>query len=291
MSGNDGRYTLEEVKRCLGVSDDRGSDTVMISPNQARLLLQHTNYNNRNIRDKHVGYYMRLLRNNNWLYTGDAVSWDSKGMLTNGQHRLTAIARCNESCKVLVAFGVEASTAIDNGAKRSFTDNVKITDFCDERIRNNATIHKVFNVAFLLEPTGSPRDALSVTPDELIDYMNKYADDLLTCDNAGLFTRLRSPGCSAVIVKAVLFLAYMNGVDIDLLAHIVDVLKTGIAEDKTDVPIIGLRDTLGRLKGGGREINEMRAKAVSSCINKCIKGNTTKRLDLKGMCYSFDFRV
>lgn len=278
---------VDLIKSKLGISSEENFVRTTITPEVAEFILKECNTTNRVIRNSNLTQLKRCLDADEWKFVSDAISFDTDGVLTNGQHRLTACTLANKPIEVLVAFGVERSSAIDTGAKRSFTDNLGICDDCDERIKYDRDLHRIFLTAY--QYRRGHQSQVTLTPDGLTELLNKYADDLITCKESGLFVNLHSKGCNPTIVKSSLFLAYLNGVDLDILLNIVSVLRTGVANSKEDSPIIGLRDKLFKLIGGGRETNQLRLAYTQHCIYKCNKGLVTKSLKADKPYYFFTF--
>jgi hypothetical protein len=74
----------------------------LIDPATAEEMLKHNTSNYRKLSDGTVERYMKDLESNLWTYTTDAVGFTSGGILTNGQHRLHAIARSGKSVWMFV---------------------------------------------------------------------------------------------------------------------------------------------------------------------------------------------
>lgn len=277
--------TVKWLKKLLGISSSESTKIIEITPTVAREVLNNTNLKNRALRSTRVADYKRFIVNDEWHLTQDAISFDNNGVLTNGQHRLTAIAESNKAVPVLVAFGIEASTAIDTGATRSISDNIKISDFCLPSLRDNNRLHKIFSSAYNYRNGYNSKPA---SPDTFIKIMNSYETELLRCDKSGLFRRVCTKGCGRVDIQAALFLCYLNGVDLNLLNHVLDILVSGVAESTFDSPIIGLRDELMNIKGGGREIKDYCMRITFGCVEKLLKHSKTKKL-ITDVVYTYEF--
>lgn len=86
------------------------------------------NTGNRNVRDAKVRMLAADMRDGNWLLTGEAIKFDWRGRLIDGQHRLLAIIEAGVSVRILVARGLvpEAQLVLDTGAKRSAADALRM---------------------------------------------------------------------------------------------------------------------------------------------------------------------
>lgn len=78
----------------------------IITPEIAKEMLS-TSIGNRNISMTEVKRMAVLMAAGKWIYNGFPITFDIKGKLTNGHHRLNACVLGNTSFKTLVATGVE----------------------------------------------------------------------------------------------------------------------------------------------------------------------------------------
>jgi hypothetical protein len=99
------------------------TEIVTMTPAWASDLLKK-NTNNRNIRQRSIDRFAKLLKNGEWKLThqGVAVSWE--GILLDGQHRLLAIEKSGISADVLLSTECDPSiyAAIDGGISRTNAD-------------------------------------------------------------------------------------------------------------------------------------------------------------------------
>lgn len=141
------------------------------------------NTNNRNLRGDTVAAYARDIREGRWLLSGDSIKFDTTGRLIDGQHRLRAIAEAGAPIVSYVVRGLSPDTrdVVDTGLTRTGPD---ILSFRQVRNANN-----VASVARLgvLDEAGSfttSKDGRNgggryrVTHAELLDYVDRHADDL-----------------------------------------------------------------------------------------------------------------
>ena len=80
------------------------------------------NNNIRKLKDPLVKRYAACMVAGDWDSNGESIKFNTDGELIDGQHRLTAIARCGESIRMVVVSGVKDDTYIDDGGKRSLGD-------------------------------------------------------------------------------------------------------------------------------------------------------------------------
>lgn len=270
------KLSVKEIKDYLGISADKRCDIIKITPEQASMLLEFNNTNNRKISKGAVALLKNQINKGEFCLSNDFISFNNKGVLTNGQHRLKAIAESKvEATETGVVFGVEHFMAMDTGKKRSLVDNAMIFEDCDERLLE-ASRTVCFNiaktsVAFMRGYYSTP----NYTPKQYSDIVNYLSEPLLICFDSGLFSQTK--GLSHTAVLSAFFLAYLNGVPLSVLVHIKEILTTGVAtRGDLDKPIISLRDKLLlKIKGGGRENSTARFCYTASCIEKVAKKKTS----------------
>lgn len=100
---------------------------IHINPDIAQLFLRSNDMNRPLIRG-HVGFMKQVLESGDMVMNGEAIIRSSKGVLLNGQHRLTACVESGIGFDAMVVEGidVEAFRTIDGGRKRSTGDFLAI---------------------------------------------------------------------------------------------------------------------------------------------------------------------
>jgi hypothetical protein len=101
-----------------------------ISPKKAQEYLD-TMGKNRNIRSSKVDQYAEAMAAGLWKLTGDAIRFNTKGELIDGQHRLHAIIQSKKTIETLVIRDVpdEAFMDLDTGAPRSPGDLLTLSGY------------------------------------------------------------------------------------------------------------------------------------------------------------------
>jgi hypothetical protein len=124
------RGAVREVTRAVtnGQVDPSGKETVRIeniTPARAKKWLEG-NVDNRKLRDSRVLHLSKILQLGEWDLTGDAIVFDSEGVLINGQHRLTAIVVTGIPARMVVLRGVpsKAQEVMDQGLSRNLADQL-----------------------------------------------------------------------------------------------------------------------------------------------------------------------
>jgi hypothetical protein len=103
-------------------------EEVTVTPSQAKQWLKTNTDRQRSIKSRTVKDYAKTMVSGNWLLNGEALIFDDKGRLANGQHRLSACVLANVPFETTIVRGVsdKAFDTIDTGANRSAGDVFKI---------------------------------------------------------------------------------------------------------------------------------------------------------------------
>ena len=129
------------------------------------------NTHNRNIRNGVVAMYARDMKQGLWQFTGEAIKFDTKGDLVDGQHRLLAVVRANTPVEMLVIVGVSpaAQQVMDSGAKRQASDALALKGYT-----NTALTAAVARFAILLDSGDDMQKA--VTHSEILEWVEANPD-------------------------------------------------------------------------------------------------------------------
>lgn len=108
--------------------------TLTISPQDAAIILERHNRNNRKIDPRRVDQWRMAIERGNWVLNGTTVSFDQNCDLVDGQHRLKACVESGKSIVVIVVTGLipEASRhTVDVGKPRSTGDVLEMSGVSD----------------------------------------------------------------------------------------------------------------------------------------------------------------
>jgi hypothetical protein len=96
-----------------------------VTPAMARRWLEG-NVDNRRLRETRVVYYARMLTDDEWSLSPDAIAFDDQGVLINGQHRLSAVVVADAPARFIILRGVPAATQeiMDQNLSRSLADQL-----------------------------------------------------------------------------------------------------------------------------------------------------------------------
>lgn len=273
-----------KIKQIMNILNVKSQQPVIVdvSPIIAKELLRF-NTNNRRVSETIVNKYAKRMINNQWRNSNDAISFSETGEISNGQHRLRAIIKSGKTVNLLVAFNTNNFPDMDRGRNRTISDNIQTDSrFRGTDIANNKAVHQVANsLVRILKGKTETEDVAFV--------LQKYGDDLLYLEQSGLFSGPK--GFNAKSISAALFVAYENNIDLAKLNHIRDISNTGVTEYIEDAPIIGLRDKVMQIQGGGTPVEQVRYKLTCYTIQAIEKGSTSKRCSLAEPKYTIDIEA
>ena len=104
------------------------SETVVITPSAARLMLSHSQTRNRGLSGGLVKRLVHDMKNGNWKLTADGISLDKDKNILNGHHRLYAITEADTPILMRVTYDVDPETfsVYDTGKNRVGRDVLTI---------------------------------------------------------------------------------------------------------------------------------------------------------------------
>jgi hypothetical protein len=201
-----------------------------ITPAMAEKYLEG-NTHNRQVRDSVVEKYARDMKNGDWRLTHQGIAFAADGTLIDGQHRLWAIYNSGCTVTMMVTRGaeLESQEAVDGGEKRTVGDVLVL------RGQNVRTVH--VGVATML---AKQQGVTNPTRHEVLAMFEKHMAAITTA--ADVFPKMTRYIFTSPVLCAVARASYT--LKRDELEHFARVLCSGEMEDKSDKPIILLRNYL-----------------------------------------------
>jgi hypothetical protein len=130
---------------------------------------------NRNLRKSRVVEFSRDMLGNKWHPTGEAIKFDTEGLMVDGQHRCEAVILADKtrpgiSVPMLVVRGVphEAQMVMDTNTRRTAADQLRIAGF-----NNYAMLSAAAKWCILWDRKAMYADRMikTVTHAEILDYV------------------------------------------------------------------------------------------------------------------------
>ncbi len=144
---------------------------VTITPELAEEWLGK-NSHNRPIRNRKVEELKQVILRGEWMMNGDAIRFDQRGTLIDGQHRLWAISLAGKPVPSLVVTGLPAETqlTIDYGTKRRLSDHLKLMGY-----PSAMTLGAIINMKWKID-NGLVRTSTIPTPQQALAVLQDHPD-------------------------------------------------------------------------------------------------------------------
>lgn len=113
---------------------------VKITPEIASVWLQSNENNFRPLREALVNKYAEAMKKGQWEHNGESITFDAKGQLANGQHRLHACVKSGVPFTSAVHYGIKSSENIDTGSTRGLNQLLAFEGFRESNLLS-ATIN------------------------------------------------------------------------------------------------------------------------------------------------------
>lgn len=122
------------------------SIAVLITPDIAKLMLS-TSVGNRALKENQVRNLINCIKNDDFVLTNNAISFDDSHYLRDGHHRLTAIVRANKPVTSFVSTGINEGNFlyVDRGVNRSMSDTLQLSSKVDFEFNVNKNTVAVAN--------------------------------------------------------------------------------------------------------------------------------------------------
>lgn len=234
----------QDIRRILGINAECDLAEVVITPEMARELIKY-NTKNRSRQKQREKEYIADMKENKFAVAESVIGFNKIGELTNGQSRLHACIESNEAFTAIVYMKLEQNIHLDTGRTRKTVDNIQLAEalkgICNDNSNSIMTVKSLLRVS---------RSAPRVRDEEVVDFCKKHAEII---DRAYEFGLLNLSGGKKAVFKveiaAALLSAAINGVDIDTLVHIRNMLTEGMSVDKRDKIILNYREKAFELYG------------------------------------------
>lgn len=229
---------------------ERHSATVIyIDPPMARRALER-NTRNRPMSELHVGRLMQEMLSGRWRYNGEAIKWSVDNELLDGQHRLTALARLDDSISLpfLVVRGLpcESQDTMDQGRVRSSGDQLAIdglTNASDSKTVAGAVRNYIWwsGGRMFGDQVRNNRPGNS----EVVSWAKSHTVEMAILDEIIQDGSFRRAKCRPSLVAAILLGLYL--VDGEAAREFSTYLSRGAGLDEGN-PILALRERLDRIQ-------------------------------------------
>lgn len=230
------------------------------------------NTHNRPLSQAKVEDFARQMKAGRWALSPQGISFDTTGLLMDGQHRLWAVIEANVTIRMHVSFNVppDCRWVLDTGGRRSNQDVLNLTG----EVGQVNSLHLATLRAMIAGLSARPA---RFAPREEANLFGRHREAIdFTLGHLG--ARI-GKGLGTAYTRAVIARAYYSA-ERGLLAHFCDVLSSGVTADESDYGIITLRDFLLGLAGdgNGRAVKRLRYAKTEWALDAFLDGRVPKRL-------------
>lgn len=243
------------------------AEIVKITPEQAEEWL-NKNTHNRPLRERHINELKEAIERGEWKLNGDAIRFDKTGTLSDGQHRLWAIALSGVPVESLVVWDLDrdAQLTIDQVARRRLSDHLRMMGYV-----NSVSLAAVVNMKWKLD-NGFVRTGRTPTVQQALQVLKEHPEITEGVVMASHF-HTRFHGSTAGI--GALYYEFSLH-DADAAAAFFEQLVSGTNLTATS-PIYALRRQLETQKLGTVMLMALTIKAWNAYIEGREVGNLTWR--------------
>lgn len=205
----------------------------LITPSIATHYLAE-NIDNRTLSNHLVNLYVEEMLNNNWTLNHQGIAFYEDGRLADGQHRLKAIIKSNQTVEMMVSRGLTYGKDIDRHKKRTVSDAIKI-----DRMSDVVTKDIVAMINLIMRSKNNVDCYKQLTITEIATFANRHRESILFIQSFP-FTKTR--GLANVAIKTGVFRAVVWGEDKYRLKQFVEIFNNGKTINNQDISAVILRN-------------------------------------------------
>jgi hypothetical protein len=225
---------------------------VIVTPECAAWALQF-NTNNRRLRPSHVKWLVKMMQSDEWQEQHPSpLAFSTKGILLDGQHRLTAVVQHGEPVVMAVVTGrpPETFAYIDSSVPRSMHDRVSVDDSTTTNTRAVMVAQSWHALEMAVAHNKTSLYTHKPTPQQIADCIERHRDAILWVASHPVRSQR---GVKKVGVSVALAMFYeIDPIQADRFANALCVPQTEIQQT------IALREAMIAVhgKGGGADIGD-----------------------------------
>lgn len=233
-----------KIRKILGMGN-KDLAVVIITPDMAQELLAF-NTNNRPRQKNYEKEYAEDMIEDKFGISESVIGFND-GVLTNGQTRLQACVASGKPFETIVYLKLAQNIHMDTGKGRSDVDNIRLNKAVSDYIDDNANSIKTVK-ALIRTSQSKPR----VRVEEVVEFCKDHAEAINKSSEFGLLNLTGGRKYVFKVEIAAGFLAAaINGVSMEDLAHVREIITYGRSEDDRDIVILNFRDQILILCGNG----------------------------------------
>ena len=251
------------------------AEILTVTPEMAEDWLR-SNHKNRGLTRKYVRRYARMMKDNDWLVTADAIGFDKNGRLLNGQHRLNAVIESGIPQQFVVVTGLDTDSfdRHDTGRPRNSSQILSIEGY-PNTTRMAAAIRLLMGFE---DDKDSPGARSNVQPMSSLSYAKMHGDKLV--DSVRLGNKAYREGPKLARPSILGFLHYaMRHRDSQKAWDFIYGVSTGMGIESTDDPRYAMRERLIRESSSVSTLDRtLEVALMTKAANKFFAGESAKRI-------------
>ena len=219
-------FSIQDLEAVPGVR----SVAIQLTPAVAKRLLDR-NVHNRKISEKIVQKYAEEIKAGEWRLTPQGIGINDRGELVDGQHRLSAIIRANQTVPMLITVGLPAASQekVDRQRRRTLFDALYLA--------GKATCRQEVEIATCITRMRMRSDSAVVPTDAAVKAMlDVHQESISVILARGAAKRVRGLSQASFLAAAVLYHELAPGKCLEFL----DGVRTGVMLTQ-DHPAMRLR--------------------------------------------------
>ena len=249
-------------------------EEILVTPQIAKYYLTK-NKVNRNLSNAVVARYARDMSAGAWDMTGEPISFDTDGNLSNGQHRINAIIMADTAILMSVIHGVDLGANIDSGNARTNTNRYQIK-YGDSTYTSN--VNADMNVLSLVIYGRSKSTLLELY--KMYSYFRSAVEDIYIIPNISNDSSVYRAACIIGISE--------YEMSLQTIERFLYVIRSGFVKGEYENQAVALRQYATRLstrihRGGAQRTSLFKQSLLSSLIS-FSKGRVSEKI-----CRLIDF--
>jgi len=246
------------------------SEVMRVTPPLAERWLRK-NIVNRPLSKNWVANLAQRMIDGDWALNGSSIVFDENGLLSDGQHRLSAVASSGVTIETIVTRGVkkDAFETIDEGKKRGIADALSITGE-----KNTAVLSALLRMIYVYEKYGELKHVgRTITNKNGIALLERHPEAREAAAKGRYYRGIFSAITPATGAFGYWLLSQVDKEDADMFF---EKLVSGVGLEKGS-PILLLRDKMIFNAAARSSINNAEwARFVIKCWNYWRKGKVFK---------------
>ena len=242
-----------------------------ITPDMARVMLSN-NPRNRRINENRVSMLVHDIQNGQWTDSPTPISFNEKGELLDGQHRLMAILKSNRTMQMYVAYDVPDNIVFDKNIERKSGDALYMRGLIDKHLSGNriiAVVNRYMDICGIQNPSDTDK----------AHFINEHGDNIVKAISISK-TGVTQAICDKAGCQTGIFAALTKGVEENALRSFAKCVNTGFMEFATESSAIILRNYIFENTMTGASSANKLAAYTQMCIRDYI-GNNPRRQKYK----------